>query len=265
MSDYFRLRHVVLVTDDLERAKRDVPFVFGVKLAFEDPGAAVLEVVNAMFPFGLAFIEVMAPMHDGAPSARFLKREGGLGAYMVAFNCSDPEQRAARAERLGVRLAWRSDHDDFLCFQLHPRDCRATMIEFDRSVGEELIHNRLYAAGGYAWQQAVRMDETYGIDEMVLSSPDVVGLAAHWAQLLERDAVPLDDGSFRIATDMCALRFMSAPAASRETLSTLRLTVRDPASIVTRARERGYPVAADRVEMFGIVFELRAPPHAQSA
>jgi catechol 2,3-dioxygenase-like lactoylglutathione lyase family enzyme len=258
MAAYFRLRHVVLVTDDLERAKRDVPAIFGVQLAFEDPHAKDFEVVNAMFPFGLAFIEVMAPMHEGAPSARFLRNGGGQGGYMVAFNCDDPLRRCEHAQRHGVRLAAEATYDGFVCYQMHPRDCRAAMIEYDRSDGEASVHNRLYAAGGYGWQQAVRMHDTYGIDEVVLQSPDATGLAAHWSMLLERPLTRGADGALGLATDMCSIRFAQAAGGSREWLSGLRLSVRDPAEIVTRARERGYETTRDTVRMLGITFELAA-------
>lgn len=59
MTAYLRLRHICLATDDLARAKRDIPDIFGVRLAL-DPHAKDFEVVNAMFPFGLGFIEAMA-------------------------------------------------------------------------------------------------------------------------------------------------------------------------------------------------------------
>lgn len=255
MTTYLRLRHVVLATDDLERAKRDFTAIFGIGLAFEDPLAKDFEVVNAIFPFGLAIVEVMEPMHPGAPSARFLKTTGGHGGYMLAFNCNDPERRSERAQELGVRLAARADYPGFVGYQMHPRDCRAAMIEFDRTDGEEDIHGPLYAGGGLRWRDAVRTDETRAIAEVVLQAREPEDLAQHWSRLLERPVLRVDDGAFAIETDLLPLRFEPG-ASSRETLAALRLDVRDPQAILNRAAERGYPTSERAFSICGVEFRL---------
>lgn len=256
MTAYLRLRHICLATDDLARAKRDIPDIFGVRLAFEDPHAKDFEVVNAMFPFGLGFVEAMAPMHPGAPSARFLKTTGGRGGYMLAFNCSDPQRRAAHAKTIGVRVAAESAYPGFVCAQLHPRDCRGAMIEFDRTEGEEDLNGPLYAAGGTVWHAAVKTDETLRFDEATLESPDPRDLGAHWARILERPFVTTPDGGGRIEVDMCALRFAPAPAGGREMLAAVRLLVRDPQAVRARAAALGYQTSPDGVFLCGVTFQL---------
>ena len=61
MSAYFRLRQICLVTRDMTRSVADFTEIFGVRLAYRDPMVARYGLENALFPFGLAFVEIVAP------------------------------------------------------------------------------------------------------------------------------------------------------------------------------------------------------------
>jgi len=137
MTDYLRLRQICLVANDLARVIADMQAIFGVKLAYQDPHVRRYGLENALFPFGLAFIEVVSPLEANTAAGRFLERSDGVGGYMAIFNCSDPDRRGRHANALGVRTAHTIDHAGFHAVQLHPRDCRAAMIEFDHTEGED--------------------------------------------------------------------------------------------------------------------------------
>ena len=57
MADYFRLRQICLVANDLPRVIGDMEAIFGVKLAYQDPHVRKYGLENALFPFGLAFVD----------------------------------------------------------------------------------------------------------------------------------------------------------------------------------------------------------------
>ena len=160
MADYCRLRQICLVTADLPRTIADMQAIFGVKLAYQDPHVRRYGLQNALFPFGLAFVEIVSPMQPDTAAGRFLERSGGVGGYMAIFNCSDPQRRGRHANALGVRTAHTIEHHGFHAVQLHPRDCRATMIEFDRTDGEEDLRGPYGPAGGTGWTDAMRTDVT---------------------------------------------------------------------------------------------------------
>jgi hypothetical protein len=254
MADYFRLRQICLVANDLPRVIADMQAIFGVKLAYQDPHVRRYGLENALFPFGLAFVEVVSPVEADTAAGRFLERTGDTGGYMAIFNCSDPERRGRHANALGVRTAHTIDHKGFHAVQLHPRDCRAAMIEFDRTDGEEDLRGPYSPAGGTGWTDAVRTDVTKRLAEIVVESPDPGGIGQHWSRILEKPFAPSGEGG-RIDVDMTAIRFASGQSP-RETLRTLVIEVADRGGIETRAAARGYPVSDAGVEFCGVCFQL---------
>ena len=253
MQAYLRLRQICLATDDLPRAAADIIAIFGVGLAHEDPDLAAYGVRNAVFPFGLSFIELVAPVREDTAAARFVRRGARRGAYMAIFNCDDARLRRHRMLALGMRIVAEIDREDFYAVQLHPRDCRATMIEFDRTTGEEDLRGPYFAAGGPGWTRALRTEVTQGIAEVVVESPTPLALCAHWARILDRPALERD-GHGTIDVDLCRLRFVTGPA---EALTTVAVQVADVDNVLTRAAGRGYAVADRQVlDLGGIRFRL---------
>ncbi len=254
MAAYCRLRQICLVAADLPRAIADMQAIFGVKLAYQDPHVRRYGLQNALFPFGLAFVEIVAPMQPDTAAGRFLERSGGVVGYMAIFNCNDPERRGLHANALGVRTAHTVDHPGFHAVQLHPRDCRAAMIEFECTEGEEDLRGPYGPAGGTGWTDAIRTDVTKRLAEIVLESPDPVGLGRHWARILDMPFIADGDGG-RFAADMTAIQFARGDGA-REMLRTLVIEVADRSGTEARAVERGYPVADAGVDFCGVRFQL---------
>lgn len=117
-AGYFRLRQIALAALDLPSVIADLEAISGVRLAYQDPHVRRYGLENALFPFGLAFVEVVSPMEPGTAVERFIERSGGVGGYMAIFNCSDPDRRGAHAEALGVPIAHTIDHEGFRGVQL---------------------------------------------------------------------------------------------------------------------------------------------------
>src|SRR5689334_16646079 len=133
MAGYLRLRQICLVAPALAPAVRAVEQVLGLAVCYRDPNVAFYGLENALLPIGTRFLEIVAPIRPDTAAGRFLERSGGRGAYMVIFDCSDPDRRAARAQSLGVRIASTYRHGELHGMQLHPKDCRAAMIEFNHT------------------------------------------------------------------------------------------------------------------------------------
>jgi hypothetical protein len=254
VADYCRLRQICLVTADLTRVIADMQAIFGVKLAYQDPHVRRYGLENALFPFGLAFVEIVSPIEPDTAAGRFLERSGGVGGYMAIFNCSDPERRGRHATAMGVRTAHTIAHEGFHAVQLHPRDCRAAMIEFDRTDGEEDLRGPYGPAGGTGWTDAIRTDVTKRLAEIVVESPGPVGLGRHWSRILDMPFAADGDGG-RIEADMTAIQFARGDGA-REMLRTLVIEVADRDGIEARAAQRGYLVSDAGVEMCSVRFRL---------
>lgn len=254
MAEYFRLRQIALATEDLDKAIADFQHIFGVRLAYQDPHVAKYGLHNALFPFGLGFVEIVAPFEANTAAGRFIERTGGVGGYMAIFNCSDPLRRGEHAAAMGVTTAHAIEHEGFVGVQLHPRQCRATMIEFDHTPGEENPEGPYYPAGGDGWQHAIATDTTQGIREIVVESPDPHDLGVHWSRIMQRPYHPEGNGG-RIDVDMINIRFAPAPAGARETLRAIVVSTTDATGVAQRAAALGYPADGRGFRMCGVRFE----------
>jgi hypothetical protein len=257
MTDYLRARHLCLVTEDLARAKRDIPFIFGVDLAYTDPEVDVFGIENALFTCGLSLLEIAQPIVPAAATRRFLDQSGGRGGYVIAINCSDPIERGRRANALGVRTVADLDyvHGNFRAIQLHPKDCHGVMLEFDHTVGGERLLGPLYAAGGAGWPASVNTSRTVGFTEAVMRTPDPGASADLWSKMLDRPAVASDDGH-RIDMDMFALVFEAAAPGERAAFSAIGIKVKDPSVVLSAARDRGYLVSGNAIDLCGVTFRV---------
>jgi hypothetical protein len=248
---YLRLRQIALVAPELERAVADIETIFGVKTCFRDPAVAKYGLVNALFPFGRTFLEIVAPTEQGTAAGRFLERSGGIGGYMAIFSCDDVERRRAHAETIGIGIAHTMDYDEFFGIQLHPRDCRAAMIEFDRTRdGED--PDGPYHPAGHHWQDFVTTDVVRTITAIDVESPQPQDLAAHWSRIVER---PLEEG-LTIPTEMIDIRFVQGAADARETLRAIHVGVVDATRVREGAEARGYAIRDGALELYGVRFVI---------
>ena len=242
-----RLRQVCLVAPALAAPERALAAVLGAASCHRDPHLARYGLENVIFRLGDRFIEIVAPIEDGTAAGRFLERSGGRGGYMAIFDCEDPERRARDAEALGVPVVNRLRVDAYLGMQLHPKACRAAMIEFNRTDGGEALDGPYWPAGP-DWQAAPQPDPPCLLHAVTLDSPDPGDLANHWGRLLD---VTVDGHTAE--TGGVALRFQ---AGEKECLSALSLRSADPDTLLARAEAQG--LAADRAgfELAGVRWHL---------
>jgi len=251
MIDDLRLRQICLVAPSLPPAVRIFEEVFGLEVCYRDPNVARYGLENALFPIGTTFLEIVAPIVDDTAAARFLDRSGGRGAYIVIFDCADPGARAARAEHLGVRIASTHRHHGFHGFQLHPKDCRAAMLELDHTVGGENPMGPYGPAGGSGWSASIRTDVTRRIVRLLAESPTPDDLARHWASILE---MPL--AGRRLATAPVDIVVAESARGNREAVTRLVLEVVEARRVLEAARHRGLEVNGGSVKVCGVEMAL---------
>jgi len=256
MSDYLHLRQVCLAAPSLEPAVDAITEIFGLEVCHRDENVAKYGLVNALFVLGRAFLEVVAPIDTSAPlrstaAGRFIERSGGQGGYMAIFDCSDPLERRRRAEAMGVRIAHTLDYPHFFGSQLHPVDCRATMLEFDHTIGAEDLDGP-YGPAGEHWREQQRLDLVSGMPAIEVRSPDAAGLAAHWGRIMAIEPQPRDDGGWELRFDLGMARIMPAPEGTPERLTTVDVAVPDPGRVLAAAQRRGCPIEGDGFFLAGV-------------
>ena len=251
---YLRLRQVCLVSPKLEPCVASLQAIFGLAPCFRDPGVGVFGLENALFAFGESFLEIVSPTRDGTAAGRFLDRSGGIGGYMLIFDCDDPRTRRQRAEALGFRVAYTIDHPGAYGIQLHPRDCRAAILEFDHTDGGEALDGPYYPAGEN-WQVWRRPEQVRGLALAEVETPDPADLARHWSALMAVQAKPAADGSQTLPLDFGSVRLVSAAPGTPERISALRVQVGDPAAVLAAAVQQACPVERGRFMLAGVWFE----------
>jgi len=263
---YLRLRQVCLVAPQLAPAVATLQAVLGLPVCYRDPNVAKFGLENALFALGSSFLEIVAPLPGVADTAaeRFITRSGGQGGYMLIFDCDDPAPRRARAEAMGVRIAFALNYADYRGVQLHPRDSRAVMLEFDHTDGGESLTGPYHPAGP-DWQAGRRLDRVQGLVGAEVLSPDAAGLAAHWAALMGVVATADAQGRQHLALDFGAVCTAPAAAGTPEHLATLRLAVADPAAVLAAAALAGCAVQGGRFQFAGVAIEPVAAAAATAA
>ena len=250
------LRQICLVARELTPAIDQLSDILGIEPCYIDPQVGVFGLENTLLPIGRNFLEVVAPIRDGATAERYLDRRGGDGGYMVITQAdSRAAQQAVRARALenGVRVAHESERDGWSLCQLHPGDLKAAFLEVECDADPT---DRWMPAGGHGWEDKVRQDVTIDMVGVELQGPDPVALADLWSKVL---GAPVEraGGEITIALANAALRFVEAVDGRGPGLGGIDLAVKDPKRILERAKGWGRDVAAHRVDICGTRFYLR--------
>lgn len=253
MADRPRLRQVCLAAAELEPVVETITAVLGLGVCHRDPAVRQFGLENALFRIDTRFLEVVAPVEPGTAAARFIDRTGGHGGYMAIFDCADPEAWQRHAEALGVRTAQVLQYGSYHGVQLHPRDCRAAMIELNHTRGGEDLYGP-YAPAGENWQRAPATGRALAMPEIELESPDPPDLACHWAAILD---APLGSSQQpRIELSHGAIRCVASERNGRECLAAVELVVDEPEAVLAAAAEWSCPTTGRAFHLAGVWFRL---------
>lgn len=251
---WLRLRQVALVADELAPVLEDLQAVFGLEVAFRDPGVKRFGLENAVIPVGTQFLEVVAPIEEGTTAGRYLERRGGSGGYMVICHTDDHAHRKARVAELGIRTVLDFDDHGYTCMQLHPRDTGGSFLEIDRQEGGEDPNGPWHPAGP-SWQPAVRTTVVDGIRAVDIQGDDPVALAARWGEIVE---LPVQDasGTPTLALDNAEVRFVPVADGRGEGLRGVELSAVDGEAALAAAKERGLIGVDGAITICGTRFTL---------
>jgi hypothetical protein len=251
---HMRLRQICLVAPHLEPVVGDIAAILGLTVCYRDSNVAKYGLENALLPVDTTLLEVVAPTQPGTAAGRFLDKTHGHGGYMAIFACDDPDERGRNAEGIGVRIANVIDHPPYHGVQLHPRDCRATFIEFNHTDGSDDILGS-YPPAGPDWQQAIRTDKTQALVAVEMQSPRPDDLAQHWSRII---GIPVSHGAHgepEIALVNCSFRFVKGAS---DAMTGLTFRVNDLAQVRDAARSRGCPCGGDFFLLGGVTFHIVA-------
>jgi catechol 2,3-dioxygenase-like lactoylglutathione lyase family enzyme len=245
---WIRLRQIALVARDLAATLDDLHAVFGLEVAFRDPGVATFGLENAVLPVGNQFIEVVSPTREGTAGGRQLDRLGGDGGYMVICHADDLAPIRARAQGLGIRAALEADDHGYTIWQLHPGDTGGTFLEIDFQPGGEDASGPWMPAGP-DWQRARRTHVVDGITAVEVRSSDADKVAARWSEVI---GTPVHGGA--IALDNATVHIV--PGAAPDALVGITLSMTDRDAALDAARARSLMAADGTITICGVQFTV---------
>lgn len=254
MSEYLRLRQICLVAHELEPLEAHLATILGINVCHRDPKLSRFGLVNVLFPIGTSFLEIVAPVQESTAAGRFIERSKGCGGYMAIFDCDDPAVRRQHTENLGIRTVNINRQEDYFGVQMHPRDCRAAMIEFGHTANGENLTGPYWPAGDH-WQDASFNEQAQALTGIELASQEPESLAERWANILDLP-VEREGADPSIVVAGRSIRCVHA-SASRERLSALHIEVADVARAKTAAAALGYRVESDSFHLGGVDFRLK--------
>ena len=227
-----RLRQIALVGADLEAARADIEAVLGLGQAYADPGVGKFGLVNAVWPVGDTFLEVVSPKQPGTTAGRLIEKRGD-GGYMVILQVDDIHAARARVAAAGARVVEQADLPGVAMTHVHPKDVGGAILSVDWMDPKDR-----WEWGGPDWRDNVRTETSVSIVGAELQGADPAAMADRWATVLGRTAVAAD-GAWRLPLEGGELRFVAARDGRGEGLGAFDVAVRDPKDVLARADARG--------------------------
>ncbi len=234
------IRQVALVARDLEPVVADLCAVFGLEVAFRDPGVGEFGLHNAVVPVGETFLEVVSPVREGTTAGRFLEKRGGDGGYMVILQTADLEAARARLAALGVRTVWQITLDDIATVHLHPRDVGGAIVSLDQPRPPEA-----WRWGGPGWEARVHTDV-------------VGGIVSGWAEVLGLPPPRRARAAFTLPLQPGVIRFVAAGPGT-EGIAAVGLAATSAPRALAVARDRGLRTNGESLWIGGVRFDLESP------
>ena len=249
---WLRLRQLALVAHELAPVLEDFDAVFGLQVAFRDPGVSTFGLENAVMPVGNQFIEVVAPVQENTAAGRYLNRRKGDGGYMVITHTDDHDRRKAHVNQLGVRTALEFDEKHYHCLQLHPADTGGSFLEIDWQDGGEDLDGP-WSPAGNDWQKARNTSVVSGIKAAQVQADDPSKVARKWSEIVELDLTTAD-GVPELQLDNAAIKFPQASDGRGDGLSGIELIATDRDKALAVAEERGLLGDDDVITICGTRF-----------
>ena len=249
-----RLRQVALVAKNLEPHVAALKKVLGLDVAYRDPGVGVFGLVNAVFPVGGEFLEIVQPVRDDASAARYLKRRGGDAGYMVILQADNAVAHRARVLALGVRKIWEHDSDSYQFTHFHPGDFAGVLTSIDSVPGKSWRErDGLWPPAGKDWRPHRSDADVIGLSAVTIQTRNKNAVAKRWAELLD---TPITEGAAEVKLGRGTIRFTDPIDKDGTGVVSIDVEHRQPDVVLSRARESGLPVAANSFRLCGIDFNL---------
>ena len=245
-----RLRQVALIAREIAPVARALNEIFGLEIAFRDPGVGVFGLANIVMPVGGEFLEVLEPEREDASGARYLTRRGGDAGYMVILQSDDALAHRARLEAAGVRVVAARGEGRYRFSHFHPADTSGVLLSIDEVAGSDWrAAMGDWPPAGPNWRD-FSSATSLGLAAVTLQAHDPAAVAERWSMLLDRP-VSRDGERLELQLGAGAIRFVAPVDADGTGVVGLDVIVANVGDVMARADRAGVRVTERGVHLCG--------------
>ena len=240
------IRQIVMVSSLRDPIISDLSQLFGLEVAFNDPGVGHFGLENAVMPLGTDFLEVVSPIEENTTAGRYLQKRGGDGGYMVIIQVDDFDKTKSLVHDNEIEIVWDTDLPEAKAIHLHPKQMGGAIVSLDWMNPKES-----WKWAGPEWNKYIT-DDIKGIDGVEIQANNPEEMFNRWKDIL--DASNISESEKKINLDNTWISFTDEDDRGSG-ISAFSLITDNKELLISKAKEFGF-LQEDNIVIGGVKFYL---------
>ena len=240
------IRQIVMVSSLRDPIVSDLSQLFGLEVAFNDPGVGHFGLENAVMPLGTDFLEVVSPIEENTTAGRYLQKRGGDGGYMVIIQVDDFDKTKSLVHDNEIEIVWDTDLPEAKAIHLHPKQMGGAIVSLDWMNPKES-----WKWAGPEWNKYIT-DDIKGIDGVEIQANNPEQMFNRWKEIL--DASNINESEKKIYLDNTWISFIDEDDRGSG-ISAFSLITDNKELLINKAKEFGF-LQEDNIVIGGVKFYL---------
>ena len=240
------IRQIVMVSSLRDPIVSDLSQLFGLEVAFNDPGVGHFGLENAVMPLGTDFLEVVSPIEENTTAGRYLQKRGGDGGYMVIIQVDDFDKTKSLVHDNEIEIVWDTDLPEAKAIHLHPKQMGGAIVSLDWMNPKES-----WKWAGPEWNKYIT-DDIKGIDGVEIQANNPEEMFNRWKDIL--DASNINESEKKIYLDNTWISFTDEGDRGSG-ISAFSLITDNKELLISKAKEFGF-LQEDNIVIGGVKFYL---------
>ena len=240
------IRQIVMVSSLRDPIVSDLNKLFGLEVAFNDPGVGHFGLENAVMPLGTDFLEVVSPIEENTTAGRYLDKRGGDGGYMVIIQVDDFDKTKSLVHDNEIEIVWDTDLPEAKAIHLHPKQMGGAIVSLDWMNPKES-----WKWAGPEWNKYIT-DDIKGIDGVEIQANNPEEMFNRWKDIL--DASNISESEKKIYLDNTWISFTDEDDRGSG-ISAFSLITDNKELLISKAKEFGF-LQEDNIVIGGVKFYL---------
>ena len=241
------IRQIVMVSSLRDPIVSDLNKLFGLEVAFNDPGVGHFGLENAVMPLGTDFLEVVSPIEENTTAGRYLQKRGGDGGYMVIIQVDDFDKSKSLVHDNEIEIVWDTDLPEAKAIHLHPKQMGGAIVSLDWMNPKES-----WKWAGPEWNNHIT-DDIKGIDGIEIQASNPEEMFNRWKDIL--DVSNINESEKKIYLDNTWIGFIDEDDRGPG-ISAFSLIANNKELLMNKAKEYGF-LREDNIVVGGVKFYLK--------